>query len=432
MPIRARRVVKVVDNRDLALRIGRRIRAARWAAELSQAQLAGSRYTPAYISALETGHAKPSMAALRYIADRLQLPMASLVDDPASGWNRLAADLRAAAGDWRTAVDAYEELLDQAKASAERAELQRALAEALCRLGQPEPAVGHATEASKTFDRLERPLDAAWARYWLAFAEHRLENYDEARSILDELLTRVRGGLDVAPDFQFRLLTSLGAVASAAGRPKQALAYLAEADAISADLDVRQQASLLLAQALNYQEIGDLEGAIRVGTRSMALFEHAHLRAELATMKNQMALAYLRLSQGKRALSLAREAEAMAVALDDRRLLSFILETEAEIALASGQADRAIELADRASALAEEQHVTSPAAEAALVRARAHLSAGAFGQADTEFERASRLADDHGHSALRRRALTAWADSLAERGKHADANQRYREALSQP
>ena len=34
-------------------------------------KLAGDRYTKAYVSALETGHSKPSMAALNFFADRL-------------------------------------------------------------------------------------------------------------------------------------------------------------------------------------------------------------------------------------------------------------------------------------------------------------------------------------------------------------------------
>ena len=53
----------VVDDSALADGIGGRIRQARLAAGLTQQQLAAGRYTKAYISALEKGHAKPSMAA---------------------------------------------------------------------------------------------------------------------------------------------------------------------------------------------------------------------------------------------------------------------------------------------------------------------------------------------------------------------------------
>ena len=61
----------VVDESALAEAIGARIKQARLAAGLTQAQLAGDRYTKAYVSALEHGLAKPSMAALTFLSERL-------------------------------------------------------------------------------------------------------------------------------------------------------------------------------------------------------------------------------------------------------------------------------------------------------------------------------------------------------------------------
>src|SRR5512140_2152419 len=94
--VRTRRRV-VVDQRDLARSIGARIRAARLAAHLTQQELAGDRYTKAYISALELGHAKPSMAALDYLAPRLGTTPARLLSDTASRFTRVEADLHLAA-----------------------------------------------------------------------------------------------------------------------------------------------------------------------------------------------------------------------------------------------------------------------------------------------------------------------------------------------
>src|SRR3989304_364622 len=64
----------------------------------TRAALAGERYTKAYISALENGLAKPSMAALNYLAGRLGIPVTRLLADEASAWTRLEVDLRLAAG----------------------------------------------------------------------------------------------------------------------------------------------------------------------------------------------------------------------------------------------------------------------------------------------------------------------------------------------
>src|SRR6266496_6124231 len=107
----ARRRRVVVDDRPLAAAIGARIRAARRRAGLTQQALARSRYTKAYISALETGVAKPSMAALNYLAERLGMPASAFVSDSETVWSRLDADLRLASGDYAAALDAYEDLL---------------------------------------------------------------------------------------------------------------------------------------------------------------------------------------------------------------------------------------------------------------------------------------------------------------------------------
>ncbi len=71
MPDRKRRQVVLVDQTAIAHAVGARIRSARIESGLTQRQLAGPRYTPAYISALECGHAKPSVASLFYLAERL-------------------------------------------------------------------------------------------------------------------------------------------------------------------------------------------------------------------------------------------------------------------------------------------------------------------------------------------------------------------------
>src|SRR5918999_5510526 len=95
--IRTRRRV-VVDDSPLAHAIGTRIRRARTAAGLTQQQLAGERYTKAYISALENGLAKPSMAALNFLAPRLGSTASALLADPNPAWARVEADLGLPAG----------------------------------------------------------------------------------------------------------------------------------------------------------------------------------------------------------------------------------------------------------------------------------------------------------------------------------------------
>src|SRR3954453_1061336 len=109
---RARRRRLVVDDSELAARIGQRIRAARHQAGMTQQQLAQGRYTKAYISALEKGHAKPSMAALNFISGRLGLPPSRFLADTSGQWERISADLALASGRYAQAADLYRALLE--------------------------------------------------------------------------------------------------------------------------------------------------------------------------------------------------------------------------------------------------------------------------------------------------------------------------------
>src|SRR5919112_6676195 len=109
-----------VEDKDLAIQIGGRLRAARKQAGLTQQQVAAGRYTKAYVSALENGLIKPSMAALRFLAVRLGTTPSELLQDPDQRWARMHSDLRLAAGDFEAAVDGYRELLDQGPLGADR------------------------------------------------------------------------------------------------------------------------------------------------------------------------------------------------------------------------------------------------------------------------------------------------------------------------
>ena len=88
--VRTRRRV-VVDQRELARAIGARIRAARQAAGLTQQELAGDRYTKAYISALELGHAEA-------VDGRAGLPGAAAGHTPGPAAHRRGGALDAARG----------------------------------------------------------------------------------------------------------------------------------------------------------------------------------------------------------------------------------------------------------------------------------------------------------------------------------------------
>jgi len=274
---RRRRVA--VDDTPLARSIGARIRQARLRAGLTQQQLAGERYTKSYVSALENGSSKPSMAALTYLATRLDLPATVLMVGEADQWSRLEGDVLLASGRWQEALDIYDRHLVEAPGGSARAELLRGRAEALARLDRGPEAATAGSEAGEIFDRLGREADAALARYWVSVGEYLQGNAGEARRLIEAILAKVRAGLRVEPDFHIRLVIALATVETRDGEYDQALAYLSEVRGLADTLDDRRRATYFFSLAHSYRESGDYEASVRAAYASLTLFSAMHADA---------------------------------------------------------------------------------------------------------------------------------------------------------
>ena len=418
------------QDRALAQHIGQRIREARHRAGLTQQQLAGDRYTKAYVSALETGIARPSMVALRYLSERLGLPASHFIDEGHPAWTRLEVDMRLAQGDWQAAADGYQTLLSDATDDATRVDILRGLAEASARMDRGKEAVAAASEAARIYADAGREADAALARYWLAYGLYQSDNEVDARSILAALLEQVRGGLRVEPDFEMRLLTSLAAVESRAGQAPRALSYLEEARGLSADLDDRRRAAFLFNLAINYREVGDYEAAIRAGTQGMALYRAAGAIFESARIENDLALAFLATGQVDRARELAADARRQIEETGDERWMAAVVDTEAQVALADGDVDRALQLAERARGYAERSGNEFGGLMAMLTEARALRRADRGEEAEVRFAEAARVARASRAPNRLREVLREWADLRAATGDHRGAYELTSEALT--
>lgn len=424
---RTRRVV-VVDESALARRIGQRIREARLRRAVSQRELAGDRFTGQYVSSLERGAVKPSMAALNYLAGRLGVNVRELLDPSIEPWSRVEADLLLATGDLAAAERQYRELADSAPTAGARAEAVLGRSEALCRQNRGSEAISPAAEALELFESAGRPVDAAWAAYWLASAQYQTDNVVEARALLDDLLRRVRSGLDVEPGFKMRLLTSLASVAGWSGDHTMALSYLEEGRELIDSLDPRVQAAFFYSLAQNYKQAGDLEAAVRAANRSLSLYEGLGSRLEVSVLHNHLALTYLKLGNAKRAATFASLAATEAEELGDDRSRAWVTETQAEIALAQGRADEAFKLCERSVELGGSPETMLAAS---LTAAKAHQALGRTEEAGAAYQRAQEIAKASPSSVRRRQVLAAYADFLTEVGDDKAALALYREALTQ-
>lgn len=427
--VKTRRRV-VVDNSQLARTIGGRIRQARKAAGLTQSQLAGDRYTKAYISALESGISKPSMAALDYLAPRLGTTSAELLTDPTAAWSRLEADLHLASGSWEAALDAYQGLLDGEQERGVRGELLTAIAECQCRLNRPAEAIRPATEAASLLGDLGRTDGALRAEYWLASAQHQQDNPDEARSILAAILDRLRAQALPDPDFTTRVLIGLAMVSTYQGNTSQALAYLEEARNAAARLDDRRRGTFLSTVAMAQREAGDNEGSLRAGMQALALLRSAEASLEAELIANDLALTYLAAGNVERARALADDARRAAASRGDDRQVAMLADTQAQVALAAGDAVGALSYAQEAVELAERSGHRKSQLDGLVSQARALARLGRHDEALAIFDRAATIAEEAAPASRLREILSAWADSLASLGRHDEAFKLARRALA--
>jgi tetratricopeptide (TPR) repeat protein len=396
---------------------------------LTQRQLAGDRYTAAYISALELGLVRPSWAAITYLSPRLGLAVHELVREAQPGWDRLTADLYLASGDWQAAADRYSQLLEKASGT-ESAVMRSGRAEALCRLGRPRDALADASTAYEVLTAAGQPVEAAYAGYWLANAHHQLDNTDEARALLHQLLAEVRAGLKVQADFKLRLLLALAILESWDGHDDRALTLLEEGRALTGEMDDLRRATFLFSLANSYSETGDHEAAIRAGTAALPLFEAANAERDSALLRNTLALTYLQLGNVARATELAAEARQMSQGRGDKSSLAHVTETEAQIALALGDYPAVRERVADALDLARETGNTHAESSALLTLARSQRQSGEASNAEGTYRDALELLRGSGPKPRLAEALREWADLLVSQERHAEAVELLQEALS--
>jgi transcriptional regulator with XRE-family HTH domain len=419
-----------VDDSPLARKIGERLRKARLEAGLTQTQLAEPRYTKAYISALENGLSRPSMAALNHFSARLGIAASQLINDEPAAWARLEADLLLACGRWDEAIASYHDLLVDTHVPAIRAELLRGMSEALVRRGKVGEAIAAATESAEIFHASHREAEAALAEYWLSAGQAQRENGVEAKAILHAILSRVRAGLKVEPDFEARLLMGLSSNESREGNHKAALGYLEEVRSLDADLDDRHRATYLYDLTFSYRETGEFEAAIRTGITSLEMFRRAEADREIGMLENDVSMSYLALGNTARAAELAASARDRFARLDDEWSLALALDSQARVALARGEKEDAARLAAEALAYAERTANAKGAIDALLTVARARVALGDQVGALAANQEAGERARADGGPALLRKALKEWADALAATGEHEQAYALMSEAIS--
>jgi tetratricopeptide (TPR) repeat protein len=192
----------------------------------------------------------------------------------------------------------------------------------------------------------------------------------------------------------------------------------------------KQRAAFLLALALSYRDSGDLEGAVRAGHRSLALYASLDAQREQVTLENGLALAYLGLGAIDKADMHAARARELASELGASELEAHITDTMAQIALARRDWPQAIELATTAVTRAAADENRHAEVDGLLTRARASFGARDNGAAIADYQRAAAIAREATSLRQLRAVLAELGDLLASEGRHADAVAAYKEVVS--
>ena len=409
--------------------IGQRLRRLRLDRGLSQRELAGPGVSYAYISRIEAGARRPSVKALRVLAEKLgvsadyletgreireseerELRIADaelelrLAEDPAEPARRLdglldesirAGDVAAATrarvalgfAAWRQGRPADAVALLQAAAdsgvlfASSRPEVFTTLGRALAAAGATERAVevldGCLTEIDEYAD--EDPVARVRCAIYLSHALTDMGEFARAEEVLDDALRRSEELAD--PVTRVRLFWSLARVSAREGRATAALENFRRAIALlEATEDTVHLAKAHLACAWTLITVGKPEeagGHLAVAER---LF---------GTTADPIDRAYLRTEQAKHALALDDADKAIAHAQDAVDIL--------------GDADPA----ERGDAI--------------RVLASALAVKGDLERAETRYGEAAELLAEYGQPPEYSAALRGWADVLRRQDKESEA-----------
>jgi|GEM_PF-1934049 len=455
--------------------LGRLIQSLRVESNLTQEALAGTEFTRAYVVALEKGAARPSLKALEVFAERMQVPVACLVEVAERAQSGLALDLRAQAEDLQYQfnhvkmlvragnTDEAFQLISEIEQSASsywdelpasirylapfsrgRAYVQQAQWVAAQR--ELKTALEVADRDEEAVARTNNILGAAY--YALGQHEYALNCHIECLRAIDR-----RAVNDLT--FHMGVYYSLGNDYWAANRPEQAIdAYkralaLLEQDIHGAPV---MKANILWGLGTVYSVVGDWVRSMAHAMQALDIYENIGNKQRAASMCINLSEGLMAQERYEEAGQLIGRAHKLLNGTDNQGMLSLLYRFQADLARRQGQLEQATHLAAD-SIRAAEAHVEATMsvdgeredsnlninggwaipdvelAEALLMAARIEEERGRTRTSDELFLRALKHAQQASHESLMYTISSSYAEALAARREHARASQYYQVAL---
>ena len=414
--------------------LGLRVRALRQARKMTQAQLAGDDFTKGFISLLETGRTRISLRAAEILAARLTVAVTDLLRPAAQSARDAQMELLLLRAEGELRAGQHDTVLEQLEGLSGR--LSGALAARAMRLrglallgaGRPREAAPALDESRRAFAAVgEREL-AIRATFDLATSYGRADQHGESLALALQTARALEAGELVDRTMELRVYAYLASKFLVIGDAASADRYAERAKALAEDVvDPAAVANLYMSLAVTRQEQGDIDAALQHARRALSAYEQLGDRRHIGSAWNTIGWVYTQRGQYARAYDALATAERSAAELNDKRLLGYVLQSRAELELAQGHPDEAVQLSEASVAVPEASARCRGLSE--LVRAEALARRKEpLPSVRRAFETAFRTLTPEGRPLLAR-AHQAYFEVLKERGEFKEASVEAERAL---
>jgi tetratricopeptide (TPR) repeat protein len=319
VPTRTRQRRAAPDSPALR-QLGQRLREARVAAGLSQAQLGSPYYTRAHVSAIELGKIRPAMKSLEHMAAKLGKAASYFMEDrqlEEQRGERAVAIARAhqltAEGKAAEAIKILTPLLDQEQTRLGRAGVLRALGRAYWEAGLGAKSATVLQEALDIYRANGNAELIARTRAQLGMALHLLMSYAEAAEHFSEALRAMARGELRDPVLKVHVLHNLGLTFYQRNEFSLALEHFERAESEGADIgDPKWLASLFAGIGMSFHQLKDYDAALAYLGKSEILFESIRNKSRVAEIRFQRGRALLAIGHRAKGMEALREAERLA------------------------------------------------------------------------------------------------------------------------
>jgi tetratricopeptide (TPR) repeat protein len=419
--------------------VGARVREARLATGLTQAELGGSRFSKEYVSQVELGKTRPSPAALDWFAERLHVDRLTLAGESTTAV-RAACEAAITRAEAEIEAHRYPEAiaeLDGARGALrpdgdERLALRLRLARgwALQNLGRMDEALAELGDARLAAEEAGSSEALAQALYRTGVVRYKMGSLATAASLLDEALRASESATDPSDALRARIFNARAKIrrrqkdfTAAAEDVEQALELAHALD------DDRVLAETYLDASLVAERRNEYTLAREHAERSKALFERVADHEYVGKLLNNLGQLRAITGQPEEAVPLLRESFRIAVEQDNRIDAAFAASSLASARMHSGDLEGAIESGNRAiELLSGREEYREEEGNAYIVIGRAALALDRIDEAELSFTKAAEcfaVVETVSHLAG---AWVALGDVAEVRGESSRAAELYRRA----